>query len=119
MCVEGFYFWPLGPLVGVTFLLALLAIAGAVFTIVMLVDCLQRPANRFYNPITSGGQNDKIIWAVALIASFWLYFVPSIVYYFVVMKGQPPRQGPASLQQQQPQPQSQPENQQSTEKPPE
>lgn len=92
MCTvfEGFRFWPLGPVFGIGMMLFALALAGGIFTIVMIVDCLQRRPEQFASPISYRGQNDKLIWLVALIASFWFWFVPSIVYYFVVVRAQKP-----------------------------
>jgi len=87
-----FPLWPLGPLVGLKFIALILAILGIVFSIIMLIDCLKRKPADFASPITHNGTNDKIVWAVAIIASFWFYFLGAIIYYFVVKK-QHPQQG--------------------------
>ena len=84
--------WPFGPFVGLGVLLVLVAIAGFVFSIVMLIDCLKRPRSKFYNPITTDAEYDKLIWALAIVASFWFYFLGAIIYFFVV-KSTRPEQG--------------------------
>ncbi len=76
--------WPMGPIVGGRILLLLLAIAGVIFSLVLLVDCLKRPASKFVYPLTKNGEYDKLIWAAAIVLSFWFYFVGAIVYFFVV-----------------------------------
>ena len=81
--------WPLGPVAGAAVLLVLLAIAGGIFSLIMLIDCLKRPASGFSNPLTKAGQHDKLIWAAAIVASFWFYYVGAIVYYFVVKRTKP------------------------------
>lgn len=83
-----FPFWPLGP-EAAEGLRALLAIAGFVFSIVMLVDCLHRPDAKFYRPLTEQGRYDKLIWAGAIALSLWMYFLGAIVYFFVVKKAEP------------------------------
>ena len=55
--------WPLGPMVGGGVILGILAVAGVVFSLVMLIDCLKRSAKRFPNPLTKNGEYDKLIWA--------------------------------------------------------
>jgi len=55
-------------------LVVLLAIAGVVISIVMLIDCLKRPASKFYHPLTKQGQYDKLILA-AIVLSLWFYFL--------------------------------------------
>ena len=81
--------WPMGPIFGVGVLLGLLAIAGVVFSLVMLIDCLKRPGDKFLNPLTKNGEYDKLIWAAAIVASLWFYFLGAIVYFFVVKKAKP------------------------------
>lgn len=81
-----FGFWPLGPIVSVRILLGVLAIAGVVFSVVMLIDCLRRPAGKFPNPLTKNGAYDRLIWAAAIVLSLWFYFLGAIVYFFVVMQ---------------------------------
>jgi len=71
-------------MVSVRVLVVLLAIAGAIFSLVMLIDCLKRPASQFVYPLTRNGEYDKLIWAIAIIVSFWFYFIGAIVYFFVV-----------------------------------
>lgn len=84
MTICRFPWWPMGPIMGGGILLLLLAIAGVIFSLVMLVDCLKRPASNFVHPLTKNGEYDKLIWAAAIVLSFWLYFVGAIVYFFVV-----------------------------------
>ena len=84
-----FPWWPMGPIIGGGLLLVLLAIAGVIFSLVMLVDCLKRPASEFVHPLTKNGEYDKLIWAAAMVASFWFYFVGAIVYFFVVKRARP------------------------------
>lgn len=81
--------WPLGPIVGCHILAALLAIAGVVFSLIMLVDCLKRPSSKFYRPLTKDAQYDKLIWAGAIVLSLWFYFLGAIVYLFVVKTAGP------------------------------
>ena len=81
--------WPLGPFFGAGILVAILAIAGVIFSLVMLIDCLKRPMSGFLNPLTKGGEYDKLIWAAAIIASLWFYFLGAIIYFFVVKKPKP------------------------------
>ncbi len=84
-----FPWWPMGPMVGAGVLLVLLAIAGVIFSLVMLVDCLKRPASQFVYPLTKNGEYDRLIWAVAIVVSFWFYFIGAIVYFFVVKNARP------------------------------
>lgn len=87
--VCKFPWWPMLPIYVGGVLLGLLFIAGVVLSIVMLIDCLKRPASKFPNPLTKKGEYDKLIWAAAIVASLWFYCVGAIVYFFVVMKVQP------------------------------
>ncbi len=82
-------YWPLAPLFGCRVLGSILAILGLIFTVVMLIDCLKRPTSKFYSPLTKNGEYDKLIWAGAIIASLWLYFLGTIVYFFVVRRAKP------------------------------
>lgn len=83
-----FPFWPLGPQTfGV--LKGLVIVAGFVFSLVMLIDCLTRPASKFYRPLTDQGRYDRLIWAAAIFLSLWMYFLGAIVYFFVVEKAGP------------------------------
>ena len=84
--VCKFPWWPMAPVFGAGVLLGLLVIAGVVFSLVMLIDCLKRPTSKFPNPLTKNGEYDKLIWAAAIVASLWFYFLGAIVYFFVVMK---------------------------------
>ena len=81
--------WPLAPIFGTGILVTLLAIAGGIFSLVMLIDCLKRPNEKFLNPLTKNGEYDKLIWAVAIVASLWIYFLGAIVYFFVVKRAKP------------------------------
>lgn len=67
----------------------LLFIAGFIFSLVMLIDCLKRPASKFLNPLTKKGEYDKLIWTSAIVLSLWFYCIGAIVYFFVVMKAKP------------------------------
>jgi len=78
--------WPLGPIVGGGIILGILAVGGVVLSLVVLIDCLKRPARKFPNPLTKNGEYDKLIWAGAIVLSLWFYFLGAIVYYFVVMR---------------------------------
>lgn len=81
--------WPIGPIFGAGVLVGLLAIAGVIFSLVMLIDCLKRRQSEFLSPITKNGEHDKLIWTAAIVASFWFYFLGAIVYFFVVKKAKP------------------------------
>ena len=84
-----FPWWPMGPVFGAGILLALLAVAGVIFSLVMLIDCLKRPPDKFLNALTKNGEYDKLIWAAAIVASLWFYFLGAIVYFFVIKKTKP------------------------------
>ena len=80
-------FWPVHPpVLRLGAFGAILAIAGIIFTVIMLVDCLKRNPQDFAYPLTEKGQHDKLIWLAAIVFSLSLYFVGSIVYFFVVKK---------------------------------
>ena len=81
--------WPLAPVFGSGIFVTLLAIAGVILSLVMLIDCLQRPREKFLNPLTKNGEYDKLIWAVAIVASLWIYFLGAIAYFFVVKRAKP------------------------------
>lgn len=81
--------WPIAPVISGGVLLVLLGIAGVVFSIVMLIDCLKRPASKFYYPLTKEAEYDKLIWAAAILLSVSFYFVGAIVYFFVVWREKP------------------------------
>jgi hypothetical protein len=81
--------WPIRPIVGPGVFLTLLATAGVIFTIFMLIDCLKRPASKFAYPLTKDGEYDKLIWALVILLSLSFYFVGAIVYFFVVKKAKP------------------------------
>ena len=85
----GFPWWPLGPFFGCKILMGLVAIAGVIFSLVMLIDCLKRPQSKFLNPLTRNGEYDRLIWAAAIVVSLWFYFLGVIVYFFVVKKAKP------------------------------
>lgn len=87
--VCRFPFWPVAPIFGAGVLSALLVIAGVVFSIVMLIDCLKRPESKFYYPLTKGAEYDRLIWAGAILLSLGCYFVGAIVYFFVVQRAKP------------------------------
>ena len=75
---------PVGPMVNFPFLHGLLVLAGVVFSIVMLIDCLRRKPTDFANPLTKNAEYDKLIWAGAIFLSLWFFYVGAIVYLFVV-----------------------------------
>jgi hypothetical protein len=79
-------FWPIKPIFGIDGLLGVFAIVGVIFSLVMLIDCLKRPASRFYHPLTKEGEYDKLIWAAVIVLSLSFYFLGAIVYFFVVKK---------------------------------
>ena len=81
--------WPMEPVFGAGVLVGLLAIAGVIFSLVMLIDCLKRTVSEFYNPLTKHGEHDKLIWAAAIVASLWFYFLGAIVYFFVIKRAKP------------------------------
>ena len=87
--VCKFPFRPMAPIFGAGVLAVLLAIAGVVFSIVMLIDCLKRPASKFYYPLTKGAEYDRLIWAGAILLSLGFYFIGAIVYFVVVKRAKP------------------------------
>ena len=87
--VCRFPFWQMAPLFGAGALAVLLGIAGIVFSIVMLIDCLKRPASKFYYPLTKGAEYDRLIWAGAILLSLGFYFIGAIVYFVVVKRAKP------------------------------
>ncbi len=84
-----FPWWPFEPFWGAKVFLVLLVIAGVIFTIAMLIDCLKRPASKFVYPLTKNGEYDRLIWAAAIFLSLGFYFAGAIVYFFVVNKAKP------------------------------
>ena len=84
-----FPYWPIRPIVGPGVFVSLLAIAGVIFSIFMLIDCLKRPASKFVYPLTKNGEYDKLIWGAAILLSLSFYFVGAIVYFFVVKRAKP------------------------------
>ena len=84
--------WPIGPVPGAGILVGLLAIAGAIFSLVMLIDCLKRPRSKFLSPLTKDGEYDKLIWIAAIVASLWFYFLGAIIYFFVVKRAKPEKE---------------------------
>ena len=81
--------WPLGPVFDAGVLAGLVAAAGVVFSVVMLIDCLKRPVSGFVSPLTKDGGYDKLIWAAGIVLSLWFYFLGAIVYFFVVKRAKP------------------------------
>ena len=53
--------WPISPFFGTELLVGALAVAGVIFSLLMLVDCLKRPREKFCNTITKGAEYDKLI----------------------------------------------------------
>ena len=84
-----FPFWPIRPLFGIHALWDVLAVLGVVFSIIMLIDCLKRPASKFYHPLTHEGKYDKLIWAGAIALSLSFYCVGAIAYFFVIKRAKP------------------------------
>jgi len=85
--------WPLKPVLVAGALIMVLAAAGIIFSVVMLIDCLKRPREGFHSPITKDAEYDKLIWAAAIVVSLWFYFIGAIVYFFVVFKAKPKNRG--------------------------
>ena len=83
----SFPFWPVQPVFAFESLAGLLAMAGVVITVIMLIDCLKREPEQFPHPISTEGKYDKVIWALAMVLSLSLYFIGTIVYFFVVHRG--------------------------------
>ena len=81
--------WPGWPFFNVTTMIGFLAVAGTIFSIVMLIDCLKRKPSDFKNPLTKNGEYDKLIWALGIVLTFSVYFTGAIVYFFVVMRARP------------------------------
>jgi len=81
--------WPMEPVFGGGVLVGLLAIAGVIFSLVMLIDCLKRPSSEFHNPLTKDSEYDRLIWTAAIVASLWFYFLGAIVYFFVIKRAKP------------------------------
>jgi hypothetical protein len=84
-----FPFWPGWPFFNAPMMLGVLAIAGLVFSIIMLIDCLKRSPSEFINPITKNGEYDKLIWVLGIVLTFQYGFAGAIVYFFVVMRAKP------------------------------
>jgi len=86
-----FPLWPMGHFfeAGGAALAFAAAVAGVVFSIVMLIDCLKRPVSKFPHPLTKGGEYDRLIWALVIVASLWFYFLGAIVYFFAVRQAKP------------------------------
>lgn len=84
-----FPFWPIRPIFGFEALLGVLAVLGVIFSVIMLIDCLKRPASKFYNPITHEGKYDKLIWAAGIALSLSFYCVGAIAYFFVIKRAKP------------------------------
>lgn len=84
-----FPFWPIRPIFEVQAFWGILAILGIIFSLIMLIDCLKRPASKFYHPLTKDGEYDKLIWAAAIVLSLWIYCVGAIAYFFVIKRAKP------------------------------
>ena len=87
--VFRFPLWPMGPFFSAQTMTGFLAVAGLVFSIIMLIDCLKRNPGDFSSPLTKNGEYDKLIWALGIVLTFSFYFVGSIVYFFVVFRSRP------------------------------
>jgi hypothetical protein len=84
-----FPFWPMRPIFGVPALFSVLAVVGVIFSVIMLIDCLKRPASKFYHPLSHEGKYDKLIWAAAIALSLSFYCVGAIAYFFVIKRARP------------------------------
>lgn len=84
---NTFPFWPMRPIFDIHFVTGFFAIAGVVFTVIMLIDCLKREPHEFAHPISKNAEHDKVIWAVAMVLSLSLYFIGTFVYLFIVFLG--------------------------------
>lgn len=84
-----FPFWPIRPIFGIQALLGILAVGGVIFSLIMLIDCLKRPASKFYYPLTKESEYDKLIWAAAIALSLSFYCMGAIVYFFVIKTAKP------------------------------
>ena len=81
--------WPVNPVWACNNLTGILIIAGVIFSLIMLIDCLKRKPSEFYHPLTKDGEYDKLIWAIGILISFSMYFIGAIAYFFVVKKARP------------------------------
>lgn len=81
-----FPFWPIRPIFGFEVLWGVLAVLGVIFSLIMLINCLKRPASKFSNPLTNEGKYDKLIWAAAIVLSLSFYCVGAIAYFFVIKR---------------------------------
>ena len=89
MCkVCNIPWWPLSSAF-CSVLSGLFTVAGVIFSVLMLIDCLKRTASDFKNPLTEGGKYDRLIWAGAILISMRFFFVGAIVYLFVVKTTRP------------------------------
>ncbi len=68
LCCQGIFF--------------IIAIAGLVFWVLMLVDVIKRQDDQFPNP----SENTKIIWILIVVLLSW---IGALVYYFMVKKKMP------------------------------
>lgn len=64
-------------IVAVTYLF--IVIAAFAFWLSMLIDCLQRPRERFPNR----GESDKMVWCLAII---FVHFIGAVLYYYLVVR---------------------------------
>ena len=65
--------------------LALLTIAGYLFWIWMLLDCLKREPGKFGTFFTKTGDLDKVVWFAFLVVSI---FVGAIAYWYFIWRKQ-------------------------------
>lgn len=72
------------PLIDINGIGDLIAIIGVVFSIIMLIDCLKRRPENFVNALTPDAKYDKLIWSLAILLTFDVFFAGAIVYFFVV-----------------------------------
>jgi prolipoprotein diacylglyceryltransferase len=71
-------------------MLGLLVLAGFVFSIWMLVDCVKREHSNFKKTFTKEGEYDKIIWVVFIFVGISLFHFGAILYFFLVKKNRKP-----------------------------
>lgn len=72
-------------------ILILANLAFTIFSIIMLINCLSRPADRFPRTFSSTGENEKVIWALIIFFTMGLIAAGAIAYFFMVLNGSPPR----------------------------
>lgn len=90
---NNFPFWPMEPICRINSITGIIGLAGIIFTLIMLIDCLKRKPSQFTYPLSKDGEYDKLIWALGILFSLSFYFIGSIVYFFIVKKAKPESKG--------------------------